>query len=218
MGSVQLSMFVPLSPSRNIPYCETWDFNGVDTQYGVHGIHTYLAAMIPQLARRLIEMYVPPRGVILDPFCGGGSVLAEAIMAGREAVGIDVNELGVLISRAKTTYINPDKARLTLQNILNEASSYNGPSIGFKRLDNIHFWFKEYMLQPLTALRCAIDHILPKESKLRTLFMVIFSATVRDVSLTRRNEIRLRRMPICLVSKLGHCKLPLLMFWPDVQH
>lgn len=157
-------------------------------------MHTYLAAMIPQLARRLIEMYVPPGGVVLDPFCGGGAVLVEAITAGRSAVGVDINDLAILISRAKTKYIEREMVKPSLKLVLDEACKYDGTPSRFEPQDNIHFWFKEYMIHPLTALKRAIDRVLLPGSDLHTLFSVVFSATVRDISLTRRNEIRLRRM------------------------
>ena len=68
-----------------------WDFRGYKTQYGTHGVHTYVAAMIPQLARRLIDRYIPEGAIVFDPFCGGGSVLVETIASGRSAIGRDVN-------------------------------------------------------------------------------------------------------------------------------
>ena len=49
----------------------TWNFERVHTQELTHGLHTYLAAMIPQLSHRLLEKYVPAKGTVLDPFCGG---------------------------------------------------------------------------------------------------------------------------------------------------
>ena len=176
----------------------SWDFGGVDTQYGSHRMHTYLAAMIPQLARRIIDRYVPQRGSVLDPFCGGGSVLVEAIASGRAAAGRDTNILAVTISRAKTTYVPLESTISVLESILSAAHAYEGPPAGFAPEDYIEFWFKARSIRELTALRHAIDAELPEpvcDLKLRTLFMCIFSATARDVSLTRRNEIRLRRMP-----------------------
>lgn len=170
----------------------TWDFNGVDTQYATHGLHTYLAAMIPQIAHRLIEMYVPPQGSILDPFCGGGAVLVESLLNGREAAGRDINDLAALISKAKTTYLPPSEIAATRMRVLEQALEYDGEPIEFAPSDHVNYWFKPETVQPLTAVRCAVDDI--EDEDMRGLFRVIFSATVRDVSLTYRNEIRLRRM------------------------
>jgi 23S rRNA G2445 N2-methylase RlmL len=170
----------------------TWDFQGEDTQCSTHAIHTYVAAMIPALARKLIETYVPPGGSVLDPFCGGGAVLVEAISSGREAVGRDINNLAVIVSKAKTTHIESEHISKMGAQVLEQAKHYNGPPIRFDKSEFVEFWFKDYMLLPLTALRVCIDKI--ELAPLRTLFRVLFSTTVRNVSLTYRNEVRLRRM------------------------
>ena len=168
-----------------------WDFRGCDTQYGVHGVHTYVAAMIPQLAARLIDEWVPSNGTVLDPFCGGGAVLAEAVSTGREAVGRDVNDLAVLISMAKTTHISKQEAMATLQQVLRRIRNTGQPPL----MDSIlAYWFKAEHFAPLHSIRQAIEHTIPAADPKLPLFLTSFSATVRDVSLTYRNEIRLRRM------------------------
>ncbi|MBI2851943.1 MAG: DNA adenine methylase [Chloroflexi bacterium] len=169
-----------------------WDFQGQDTRCSTHAIHTYVAAMIPGLARKLIDTYVPTGGSVLDPFCGGGAVLVEAIRSGREAVGRDINNLAVLVSKAKTTYIDGDSISRIGARVLAQAKNYNGLPMRFGKLEYVEFWFKDYMLLPLTALKISIDAI--DSPDLRTLFRVLFSTTVRNVSLTYRNEVRLRRM------------------------
>ena len=95
-----------------------WDFRGHNTQYGTHGIHTYVAAMIPPLARRLVDQYIPKGGTVLDSFCGGGAVLVESVASGRDAIGRDVNPLAILISKAKTTHVDQLEAESTLKRIV----------------------------------------------------------------------------------------------------
>jgi len=169
-----------------------WDFKGQDTRCSTHVIHTYVAAMIPALARKLIDTYVPIGGSVLDPFCGGGAVLVETIRSGREAVGRDINNLAVLVSKAKTTYIDGESILRIGALVLDQAKRYNGPELCFGKSEYVEFWFKDYMLLPLTALKVSIDAI--ESPDLRTLFRVLFSTTVRNVSLTYRNEVRLRRI------------------------
>jgi len=188
-------LFVQQSPGLPHPSSDderAWAFKGAGTQYATHGIHTYLAAMIPQLARRLVETYVAPKGTVLDPFCGGGAVLVETMLTGREAAGRDINDLAVLITKAKTTHIPKDEVAEATSAIVERARLHTGQPLSFERADYVHYWFKPYMLGPLTALRLALDDL--QEGPMKTLQRVIFSATVRDVSLTYRNEIRLRRM------------------------
>jgi len=68
----------------------------------VHGFHTYPARMHPVTAARLVRAFSPERGVVLDPFCGSGTVLVEALTAGRDALGTDLNPLAVRLARTKT--------------------------------------------------------------------------------------------------------------------
>ena len=170
---------------------DTWDFAGQDTQYSTHGLHTYVAAMIPGLARKLVDTYVQAGGSVYDPFCGGGAVMVETLRSGRVAVGSDINDLAVLISQAKTHHLPERLIEEATGIVLTKAKLYQGAVLKFPKSASVEFWFKDYMLQPLTGLKLAIDDISP--APLRTLLRVVFSHTVRSVSLTYRNEVRLRR-------------------------
>jgi hypothetical protein len=68
----------------------------------VHGFHTYPARMHPVTAARLVGAFVPAGARVLDPFCGSGTVLVEALIAGRSAVGTDLNPLAVRLALCKT--------------------------------------------------------------------------------------------------------------------
>jgi hypothetical protein len=85
-----------------------WDFEGANTQKFTHGIHPYPARMVPQIAYRLIKRYSKPYDIVLDPFCGSGTVPTEArIMRSngsaekerpRNAIGNEISLLALLIS------------------------------------------------------------------------------------------------------------------------
>ena len=47
------------------------------------------AKMLPTLARRAIETYSDPGDVVLDPMCGIGTTVIEAIHQGRKAIGVE---------------------------------------------------------------------------------------------------------------------------------
>lgn len=169
---------------------ESWDYRGEPTKAATHGLHGYPAMMIPQVAARLIEEHSAPGDVILDPFCGSGSVLVEAGLRGRSAWGIDLNPLAVLIARVKTTWL--DTAALadrlaTIRTRLAEPGDAPPPPA----IPNLEFWFKPPAIADLSAIRAAWLEI-PDVAE-REFFQVAFSATVREVSNTRSSEFKLYR-------------------------
>ncbi len=177
----------------------SWDFPGADTQYLTHGLHPYLASMIPQLPARLLEEYAPPGTRVLDPFVGGGGVLVEAYLRGLPSMGIDVNPLAALICRAKTTPIPATalaQAQAAFERIVPRVHP-EPPS--FPREAGVEYWFKPAAFEPLARIRGTMDAVVDEtdptnRSALSNLLRCIFSNTVRDVSLTYRGEVRLRRL------------------------
>lgn len=73
---------------------------------------TQPAAMLPELARHVIETYTHPGEIVLDPLCGTGIVLVEAAHAARTGIGIESDPRRAQISarnleRAKTEHAAP---------------------------------------------------------------------------------------------------------------
>lgn len=87
-----------------------WECMGADTQYLTHSIHRYSGKFIPQIGKQVTLLLTEPGDVILDPYCGSGTVLLECCLAGRHSIGIDLNPLAVLISKVKTNPV--EKTRL----------------------------------------------------------------------------------------------------------
>jgi site-specific DNA-methyltransferase (adenine-specific) len=48
-----------------------------------------------KLLDRIVRAATEPGGLVIDPFCGSGTTLHAAALAGRNAVGGDVGELAV---------------------------------------------------------------------------------------------------------------------------
>jgi hypothetical protein len=68
-----------------------------------HCFYRYPARFSPIFARAAIEQFSRPGQIVLDPYMGGGTTVVEAMVAGRQAVGCDVNELAGFVARVKTT-------------------------------------------------------------------------------------------------------------------
>lgn len=166
-----------------------WDFREADTKQFTHGIHTYPAMMIPQIARRLIYLYGKEAKTLLDPFMGSGTSLVEASLTNqiKEAYGFDLNPLASLISKVKTTPLDTNNLDKELSNIIKSKEYKELP-----KFKNINFWFKPKVIEQLAIIKTAINKI--KDDNLKDFFLVCFSETVRNVSNTRNGEFKLYRM------------------------
>ncbi|HET6148135.1 MAG TPA: DNA methyltransferase [Polyangia bacterium] len=81
-----------------------------------HGFHSYAGRMHPTIARGAVSAWSRPGDLVVDPFCGSGTVLVEAMGLGRRAIGVDASPLGVAIARVRTTVLGEaGRARLTAE-------------------------------------------------------------------------------------------------------
>lgn len=175
---------------RRIDY--SWDFRGENTKSYSHGLHSYPAMFIPQLARRLILNCSQIGDTICDIFCGSGTALVESRLLGRNAYGIELNPLGVLIARVKNTPIKPELLYKTYISLVSDINKYRPKKEEHPNFFNIDFWFKENVIYELTKIKKCIKDI--KNKNIREFFQVVFSETVRYVSNTRNGEFKLFRI------------------------
>ncbi|MCY4152422.1 MAG: DNA methyltransferase [Aestuariivita sp.] len=175
------------------PSCEMlagdWTFREADTKTLTHGIHPYPAKMIPQVASRLINIYGNSGGVIFDPYCGSGTTLLEAMLAGMNAIGTDLNPLARLISRVKT---HPISISLLDEEISRFPKSIPDKNCPLPYVTNINYWFAKQVQSDLAAIRKYIDAI--EKPTIADVFRVAFSIAVRKSSWVRQGEFKLYRM------------------------
>ena len=84
---------------------DLWDVDPGLARALTHGFHPYAGRMHPSLARGAIGRWSRPSDTVVDPFCGSGTVLVEAMGSGRVAIGIDASPLGVEIALTRTTVL-----------------------------------------------------------------------------------------------------------------
>jgi len=82
-----------------------------ETRDLTHGFHTYPARMHPGLARELIARFASRGQMVLDPFCGSGTMPIEALVAGCKPQGVDLNPLALRISEVQCALRNPAASR-----------------------------------------------------------------------------------------------------------
>lgn len=145
-----------------------------------HLIHSYPAKLlcnIPYFFLSDTEEFCPYDGIVLDPFCGTGTVLLEAALNGRTAWGADANPLAILISMVKTTYISKESLLKDLSTILFGAERSH-ESIQADSM--IEGWFSNSTITQLYRLKLSIERI--KNDKHRNFFLLCFSSLIRKVS------------------------------------
>jgi site-specific DNA-methyltransferase (cytosine-N4-specific) len=172
----------------------SWDFRGEDTKYATHGIFRYPAMMVAPVVRRLIDEYGPSdrTGRLLDPFCGSGSALVEAMLHGMESAGVDLNPFATLLAKVKTTPLDPVRLRQVHAAIVTRYDEVVGgvPEVD---LPTLGFWFSSRSIRNLSRLRTAIQEVQPAE--VRAFFEMCMAETARYVSWTRRDEYKVFRIP-----------------------
>lgn len=130
----------------------------------VRHAHLFPARMAPQLALDALQN-VRPNGHVLDPMCGSGTVLLEAVRRGLPATGRDVDPLAVLMSRVATS--NPDPIsilRAANRAVRRAHKMLEAGDLLLPRIDDdpkavayVRFWFGLEQERELRALARAID-------------------------------------------------------------
>jgi len=151
------------------------------TRYFTHGIHKYTAKLIPHIPRYLIKKYTKKNDLILDPFCGSGTVLLEAILLSRNAIGIDLNPLAALISEAKATPLDIDKLSLAIRLVKeNVKKSDARANVEFPNLD---YWFCKKAQNELSKIKGSIENLNGRFNKsIYRFLLVCFSSIIRKSS------------------------------------
>lgn len=137
-----------------------WDFPS-ESASGPHAIHPYPARFIPQIPRALVSALSEEGERVCDPFCGSGTTLVEAALAGRAAVGIDANPIACLIARAKLSPLEDDVvARLTelerrgdeLAQLLSQSKRPFHSDAARPDSEDLDFWFEPIVTEELAEI------------------------------------------------------------------
>jgi hypothetical protein len=115
--------------------------------------------MFHRIPRTILDAIEPNfTCVILDPFCGSGTVLLEGLLRGHVAIGLDINPLAQLISRVKTTTYNVDRLTAYYESLVRKARADRTAPTQDACFD---FWFRPVVKSTLYHLRRAVDGVPP---------------------------------------------------------
>ena len=131
-----------------------WNFPERVAHSGIEGIHPYPAKFIAELPRALLESLPVASGTaVLDPFCGGGTTLAECQRRGLPSVGIDLNPIACLMARVKTA-ARPRGLKETASSAAGRAR--REPATVIPAIPNLDHWFDHPIQRALASLVKAV--------------------------------------------------------------
>lgn len=181
---------------ESISLDESWSFadcSRSDTNKWTHGYHRYPAKFIPQIVERLFDEYLEEEEAhINDPFFGSGTTVVSAISRGHFASGTDVNGIAYLITKVKSTPIEPNyleretrsflkriKVLGTSQETLLDSSVE--PLIPRNNLERIDYWFEPDNKRLLGKILRIIDE--HDDERIRDFLRVGFSHILKNCSI-----------------------------------
>lgn len=153
----------------------------------IHRWVPWIAGFSSDFVKSALAGYLEKKGTVLDPFCGVGTTLVEAIIEGHNAIGFEINPYAALASRAKANAHRIDLDEFTSkindfrlfykEKISSNYKPHRTEPIGFKTraaFYNPHVLHKVLVVQ---------DFVLAiEDDKLRDLFRLAFASTMVSYS------------------------------------
>jgi len=158
-----------------------WDFSDAPSNRGIHSIHPYPAKFIPQIPRKLIELFHPgDSSIVLDPFCGSGTTLVVAVDQGLDTWGIDLSPIACLTSRVKTTPLSCDLNEVGRRLIFKARRQIAEDLIVLPPIPRVDHWFNPEVQKALAALTEQINR--EEDLPVREALQVALSSIIVQVS------------------------------------
>ncbi|MDD2806508.1 MAG: DNA methyltransferase [Elusimicrobiales bacterium] len=156
----------------NLPYHER----------ATHFVHPYPAKLLFHIPNFFLsnDVLSKPGDIVLDPFCGTGTVLLESMLADRKAIGFDINPLACLIARVKTKRLDVKKLNSSVADLKRNLNC-KSKLAAVKRNSKVAYWFYPRVFKELAGIRACIETV--KDLDIRNFLLVSFSGFIRRVSL-----------------------------------
>jgi hypothetical protein len=153
-----------------------------------HGMHAYPARMHAAIATHVIERLTKPGARVVDPFCGSGTVLVEAMTLGRRSAGVDLNPLAIRIAEVKTTRVDAvrrERLAVTIEGLgeRSEERVRTRTHTQAPLTPEDAKWYEGHTLKELAGLHAEIAALENEDD--RRLLEMLFSAIVVKFSIQR---------------------------------
>jgi hypothetical protein len=170
-----------------------------------HYLFRYPAKFHAPVVRTLLREFSSRGDLVLDPFCGSGTLLVEAARLGRDSVGLDVDPVAISVARAKVHVHDPVRLERSIDLVLAALSRHRrsqdeydlrqfvslSPS-NYKNqmseveewvppLPRLFHWFRNYVVVDLARIRSIIETAQIPSSH-RDFLRIAFASIIRNVS------------------------------------
>ncbi len=149
----------------------------------VHRWVPWIAGFSREFVQGALRRHLSRKGTVLDPFAGVGTALVEAMLAGHDAVGFEINPYAALVCRTKLTAyeLGGDYIEEAIENLKRAyrraASRKNGPlstpPAGFRTRAA---FYSPAVLRKVLLIQDCISEV--DNSALRDLLRVAFASTL----------------------------------------
>lgn len=139
-----------------------WDFKVRIVTNEIENVHPYPAKFISDLPAAFLDSIPLKRdSIVMDPFCGSGTTLAEAQRRGYKSLGVDLNPIACLMTRVKTSPVSENISD-SISNVCKMMSRTT--EIAIPSIPNLSHWFKPPIQAALSRLTRAVE-TMPEEHR-----------------------------------------------------
>jgi len=170
-----------------------------------HYLFRYPAKFHPPVVASLLDRFTAPGQIVFDPFVGSGTALVEAVIRGRQAVGLDIDPVAVEVSKAKTRRYNDRDVSRAFKQLLVAATALERPASEYEHrmfndisedefqktvadeglwvpaIPRLQHWFRRYVIIDLARILAAI-HPVNASQRTRLLMRLVFASIIRNSS------------------------------------
>lgn len=179
----------------DIEVSRDWAFENVrSTEQWTHGYHRYPAKFLPNVVKKIIEDHKLVDCVVADFFAGCGTTLVEAKVHGISSVGTDINPIATLITRVKTTPIEPSYLEASYNVLVEKFNEYRerdySKVVTHERLD---YWFRPEEKGKIAYLYAIVNRI--EDVAIKEFFLVSISHILKNCSWWLQSSTKPQRDP-----------------------
>lgn len=173
-------------------FCDVASATGLYHIDEVNNLHWYPGRCIPNIPSALFSVLSSPGQVLLDPFVGSGTIAVTGARCGLVTIGIDINPIACMISKAKSCLVEPKELRQLIDSFnysnqnMDRISILNG-HLPFDEKDKLipnieenKLWYHPQTLLQLGIIKKRIDEL--KDPFLHNIALVCFSSMLRACS------------------------------------